>query len=85
MQNDKLTERNAELQDLKANKAENEATIMQDKEEIASLHRELTVKNRQLKEIESRSSRIAEELDTARFKMQESLKESTELKLKIDV
>lgn len=36
MQNEKLTERNAENQELKAIKAEHEATIMQDKEEIAS-------------------------------------------------
>lgn len=59
--------------------------MLQDKEEIASLKREMAIKNRQLKDVEARSHKTADELDASRYKVQESLKAITELRLKLDV
>lgn len=50
----KLIERTDEVSTLKTCKAENESTMAQDKEEIASLKREATIKAKQLKEVEAR-------------------------------
>lgn len=54
MLNTKLHERNAEVTILKTCKAENESVMSLDKEEIASTKRELSIKAKQLKEVESR-------------------------------
>lgn len=46
MLNTKLHERNSEITVLKTTKAENESVMSQDKEEIASTRRELTIKSK---------------------------------------
>lgn len=85
MLNAKLIERNSEITILKTQKAENESTIAQDKEEIASTRRELTIKSKQLKEVEGRCQQSINEADSFRYKIQELQKENTEMRLKIDV
>ena len=82
---EKLGDRNSEVTELRTIKAENESIMLQDKEEIASLKREMAIKNRQLKDVEARSHKTADELDASRYKVQESLKAITELRLKLDV
>ena len=80
-----MAQRNTEVTELKTIKAEYESTMAQDKEEIASNKRELQIKNRQLRETEQRSIKVADELDIFRYKVQECMKDITELKLKLDV
>ena len=82
---EKMAQRNTEVTELKTVKAEYESTMAQDKEEIASNKRELQIKNRQLRETEQRSLKVADELDIFRYKVQECMKDITELKLKLDV
>ena len=65
----KLTERNAEVTQLKTIKAENESTMAQDKEEIASIRRELVIKLKQLKDVEGRCQRSIDEADGFRMKI----------------
>jgi uncharacterized protein YoxC len=59
--------------------------MCQDAETIASVKGQWEIKKRQAKELEHRVKRLTEDLDLARFKTQEALKDNTELKLKIDV
>jgi chromosome segregation ATPase len=54
MLNAKLLERNSEVTSLKTSKAHNESVMAQDKEEIASAKREINIKSKQLKELETR-------------------------------
>ena len=54
MLNTKLHERNAEITSLKTTKAEYESTIATQSEEISGNKRELNVKTKQLKDIETR-------------------------------
>lgn len=83
--NSKLAERNFDCTSLKTIKAEHESKIAQDTEEIASLKREMVIKSRQLREIETRCTKVVDELDQFRYKIQDLQKENTEMKLKIDV
>jgi len=71
--------------ELKTNKAEQDSQIASDREEIASLKRELKVKNNQLKEMNERCQRAVDESELHRTRIQELQKENTEMKLKIDV
>ena len=70
---------------MKTAKAENESSINQLSEEAASLKRELAIKARQCRDLEGRTNKATDELDLFRFKVQETQKDNTELKLKIDV
>ena len=81
----KLIERTNEVSILKTFKAENESTMAQDKEEIDSLKREMQIKLKQLKEVELRCQRAIDEADLGRVKIQDLLKDNTEMKLKVDV
>lgn len=81
----KLIERTNEVSILKTCKAENESTMAQDKEEIDSLKREMQIKLKQLKEVDLRCQRAIDEADLGRVKIQDLLKDNTEMKLKVDV
>jgi len=63
MVNTKLFERNQECTTLKTIKADQEVKIAADTEEIASLKREMTIKSRQLRDVEERCKRVVDELD----------------------
>ena len=65
----KLIERNDEVSKLKTCKAENESVMAQDKEEIASLRRELLLKSKQLKDVETRCQRAVDDADLFRSKI----------------
>jgi len=82
---DKLQNRQDEIAQLKTQQAENESEILRNREIIGSIQRELNIKNRQMKDMEIRTNKAMEELDSFRFKLQESYKDNTELKLKMDV
>ena len=83
--NTKLSERNIEVTQLKTVRAEHEATMTQDKEEIASIKRELIIKNKQLKEVEVRCQSAINDVEGLRYRVQELQKDNTEMKLQIDV
>lgn len=80
-----MNERNAEVVEIRTQKAELDSTLLVTNEELMSLRRELLIKNKQLKDSEGRCSKLNEDLDQQRYLHQESLKDGTELKLKIDV
>ena len=69
---DKLASRNDEITALKTQQAENESQMLQDKETIASLQRELQIKNRQMRDMEIRTGKCQDELDLYRYKVQEN-------------
>ena len=81
----KLTERNDQVTSLEVIKAEHESKIALDTEEIASTKRELAIKLKQLRETENRMQKAVDDTDLFRTKLQESQKDNTEMKLRIDV
>ena len=85
LMHDKLSSRQDEITLLKQENAEAESTMLQDKETIASLNRELQIKARQMRDMDLRTQKCQDELDLFRYKVQESQKDNTELKLKNDV
>lgn len=85
IQNEKLQNRTDEITGLKTNQAENETDIAQKREELDSARRELAIKGRQLKENDIKTQQIQDALDLFRYRVQDSQKENTEMKLKMDV
>lgn len=81
----KLTDTNTQITELKTLKAMNESQISQDAEEISSLKGQYDIKNKQARELETKLQQTIRDLDSWRHKTQESQKDNTELKLKIDV
>lgn len=65
----RLNERSDEVIELKTNKAEQDSQIASDREEIASLKRELKVKNNQLKEMNERCQRAVDESELHRTRI----------------
>jgi hypothetical protein len=55
------------------------------KEKVEGLQRDLGIKSEQLTEFEQRTAKTLDELDLAKYKLQEQQKELTEIKLKTDV
>ena len=82
---DKLNSRQDEISSLKTQQAENESQMLQDRETIGSLNREMQIKSRQMRDMELRTNKAQDELDLFRYKVQEAHKDNTELRLKIDV
>lgn len=85
MLTEKLQQKTDEVTELKTIRAEHETQIAQDKEEIDSLKRELMIKSRKISKDEIDMKRIQDECDMFRYKVQDTQKDNTELKLKIDV
>jgi chromosome segregation ATPase len=74
-----------EITELKTIRAENESKINYNEEKLNALQREINIKIRQVEDYEQRYSRTQDELDLTKYKLQESMKDVTELRLKIDV
>jgi len=72
LMHDKLSTRQDEITSLKQEKAESDSTMLQDKETIASLNRELQIKARQMRDMDLRTQKCQDELDLFRYKVQES-------------
>ena len=70
---------------LKTVKADNEAVIAQQNEDITNLKREAQIKIRQLREVEGRLTKSLDDCDEFRNRVQNLSKDNTEMKLKIDV
>ena len=87
--NDQLYSKNGtqaeEITALKTAKAEMESKISYNDEKIAGLLREVTIKAKQVGDLEGKFSAAQDELDMTKYKLQELQKDITEQKLKIDV
>lgn len=80
-----MRDRDDEIAKLKVQRTEYESQMLQDKEAIAQMKRELEIQKRQLTDAALRAAKSTDELDMYRFKLQETHRENTELKLKVDV
>ena len=85
MLNEKLSTQNDEVTQLRTTQAEHLTQLTQNREEIDSQKRELGIKGRQLKDADLKVQKIQDQLDLYRYKVQDGLKDNTELKLKMDV
>ena len=74
-----------EITQLKTKNTEQECIIAKQAERIESLVREVKIKSEQLADNERRNGQILDECDLLKYKIQESQKLETEMKLKADV
>ena len=74
-----------EITVLKTVKAENESKLNYTDEKMSALTREINIKIKQVEDYESRYTRTQDDLDLTKYKLQESHKDITELRLKSDV
>ena len=70
---------------LKVEKAEHESIIGTQKEQLESLRREFSIKGKQLKENDQKKQQIQDALDLINYKVAETEKQNTDMKLKMDV
>lgn len=74
-----------EITQLKTIKAEYESRIAYNEEKLNSYQREIGIKIKQVEDYEQKYTKTQDELDLTKYKLQESSKDITELRLKIDV
>jgi uncharacterized coiled-coil DUF342 family protein len=82
---DQVSIKNDLITELKTTNTEQSSVITSLREKVDALQRDLQIKNDQLVETELRTNRTLDELDIAKYKLQEQQKELTEIKLKTDV
>ena len=70
---------------MKTAKAEFESRIAYVEEKFAAIQRENAIKVKQLQEYEERYQKTQEELDLTKYRLHESTKDITQMKLKVDV
>ena len=85
MYQDEVSIKIDEITELKSKNTEQFSKIVNQKERIDGLIRDLEIKSEQLQEFEKRNSKTLDELDLVKYKLQEQQKDMTEMKLKTDV
>jgi chromosome segregation ATPase len=80
-----LNNRNDEITELKTNKTDLEGKLTNSKEKGEALQRDIKHKIDQLRDFEARYTMTLDNLDNAKYKIQDMQKDLTEMKLKTDV